>query len=224
MSFDLNSEQRAFRDVMRSFVDERIAPHAAALRPRADLSPEELRGLRRDGSAVTERPRGLRRRRGRHGDPGDHGRRDRAGLRVDVGDDADLQARHAARHELRVRGTQAPVPAANRHRRDPGELLPLGGRRRVRRRGDALSRGSRRGRVRAQRLQVLDHQRRCVGHLHRVREDRPREAQPRDHVLPRRKGVGRQVPQARGQARPAGVAHRRGGVRRPARPRVAPDW
>ena len=29
MSFDLNDEQRAFRDVMRTFVDERIAPHAA---------------------------------------------------------------------------------------------------------------------------------------------------------------------------------------------------
>ena len=29
MSFDLNNEQRAFRDVMRGFVDERIAPHAA---------------------------------------------------------------------------------------------------------------------------------------------------------------------------------------------------
>jgi alkylation response protein AidB-like acyl-CoA dehydrogenase len=29
MSFDLTDEQRSFRDVMRSFVDERIAPHAA---------------------------------------------------------------------------------------------------------------------------------------------------------------------------------------------------
>jgi len=29
MGFDLNNEQRAFRDVMRTFVDERIAPHAA---------------------------------------------------------------------------------------------------------------------------------------------------------------------------------------------------
>lgn len=29
MSFELNDEQRAFRDVMRGFVDERIAPHAA---------------------------------------------------------------------------------------------------------------------------------------------------------------------------------------------------
>ncbi len=28
MSFDLNPEQRAFRDVMRGFVDERVAPHA----------------------------------------------------------------------------------------------------------------------------------------------------------------------------------------------------
>ena len=29
MSFDLTSEQRAFRDVMHNFVDERIAPNAA---------------------------------------------------------------------------------------------------------------------------------------------------------------------------------------------------
>lgn len=29
MSFDLTSEQRAFRDVLRTFVDERVAPHAA---------------------------------------------------------------------------------------------------------------------------------------------------------------------------------------------------
>ena len=28
MSFDLNAEQRAFRDVMRGFVDERVAPNA----------------------------------------------------------------------------------------------------------------------------------------------------------------------------------------------------
>jgi len=29
MSFDLTTEQRAFRDMMRSFVDARVAPHAA---------------------------------------------------------------------------------------------------------------------------------------------------------------------------------------------------
>jgi len=29
MSFDLTTEQRSFRDVLRSFVDERVAPHAA---------------------------------------------------------------------------------------------------------------------------------------------------------------------------------------------------
>ena len=29
MSFDLTTEQRQFRDTMRTFVDERIAPHAA---------------------------------------------------------------------------------------------------------------------------------------------------------------------------------------------------
>jgi alkylation response protein AidB-like acyl-CoA dehydrogenase len=30
MNFDLTEEQRAFRDVMRDFVNEKIAPHAAA--------------------------------------------------------------------------------------------------------------------------------------------------------------------------------------------------
>lgn len=30
MSFVLTEEQRAFRDVMRSFVDEQVAPYAAA--------------------------------------------------------------------------------------------------------------------------------------------------------------------------------------------------
>ena len=40
MSFDLNAEQRAFRDVMRSFVDERIAPHAARY-DREQVFPQE---------------------------------------------------------------------------------------------------------------------------------------------------------------------------------------
>ena len=29
MSFDLTDEQRSFRDVMRGFVDDKVAPHAA---------------------------------------------------------------------------------------------------------------------------------------------------------------------------------------------------
>ena len=40
MSFDLNDEQRAFRDVMRAFVDERIAPHAARY-DREQLFPQD---------------------------------------------------------------------------------------------------------------------------------------------------------------------------------------
>ena len=40
MGFDLNEEQRAFRDVMRSFVDERIAPHAARY-DREQVFPQE---------------------------------------------------------------------------------------------------------------------------------------------------------------------------------------
>jgi alkylation response protein AidB-like acyl-CoA dehydrogenase len=40
MSFYLNPEQRAFRDVMRTFVDERIAPHAARY-DREQIYPQE---------------------------------------------------------------------------------------------------------------------------------------------------------------------------------------
>jgi hypothetical protein len=64
--------------------------------------------------------RGLRRRRRGHGDPGDHDRGAGPRLRLDVGDDADLEAGDAADHELRLRGDQAAVPAAHRDGRDPG--------------------------------------------------------------------------------------------------------
>jgi alkylation response protein AidB-like acyl-CoA dehydrogenase len=40
MSFDLTAEQRSFRDVMRTFVDERIAPHAARY-DREQVFPQE---------------------------------------------------------------------------------------------------------------------------------------------------------------------------------------
>ena len=40
MSFDLNEEQRAFRDVMRGFVDTRITPHAARY-DREQVFPQE---------------------------------------------------------------------------------------------------------------------------------------------------------------------------------------
>ena len=40
MSFDLTAEQRSFRDVMRSFVDQRVAPHAARY-DREQIFPQE---------------------------------------------------------------------------------------------------------------------------------------------------------------------------------------
>ena len=114
----------------------------------------------------------------------------------------------AAGHELRLRGDQAEVPAAHRLGRDSGELLPVRGGRRIRRRLDALSRGARRRRLHLERFEVLDHQRRGLGHLHRVREHRSDGAHPRHHVFPRREGSGRRVPQARGQDGSSGLARR----------------
>jgi len=66
MSFDLTSEQRAFRDVMHNFVDERIAPNAARY-DRDQVYPRTVSTRRRDGVALIGRARGLRRGRRGHG-------------------------------------------------------------------------------------------------------------------------------------------------------------
>ena len=83
--------------------------------------------------------------------------------------------------------------------------------------------GARRRRLRAGRLEILDHERRRLRRLHRVRQDRPQRRQPRHQLLPGREGVGRHRGQARGQARHAGEPDRRSDARRSARPGIAPN-
>ena len=77
-------------------------------------------------------------------------------------------------HQLGDRGAEADVRPACGIGRGPGQLLPVGGRRRQRRGGHAVPGGARRRPLRAVGDQVLDHQRRRVRHLHRLRQDRPR--------------------------------------------------
>ena len=86
--------------------------------------------------------------------------------------------------------------------------------------GDAHERRQAGRQVRAQRLEVLHHQRRPRGLLHGVREDRQGGRPPRHLGVRRRARVGRGGRQEGGQARPARLEHRddqlqrRGGPRR----------
>ena len=98
--------------------------------------------------------------------------------------------------------------------RGPGQLLPVGGRRRQRRGGDAVPGRARRRPLRAVGDEVLDHQRRCLGHLHRVRQDRPRRRPPGHQLLRGRGRLGREGRQARAQDGVAGQPDRRGRLRR----------
>ena len=66
------------------------------------------------------------------------------------------------------------------------------------------TRRARRRRLHPDRHEVLDQQRRGLGRLHRLRQDRSRRRRPGRVLLPRREGMGRARPEARGQARHAG--------------------
>jgi len=69
MSSVLTEEQRAFRDVMRSFVDEQVRPTRRA-RPRSDYPQESFDACVKMDLPAMQVPR-PRRRRGGHGHPGD---------------------------------------------------------------------------------------------------------------------------------------------------------
>ena len=72
------------------------------------------------------------------------------------------------------RGSEAALPAADRRRRGDGLLLSLRAGRRLRRRQHEDPGGSGRGRLGPERGQALDHQRRGLRLLHRLRRHRPR--------------------------------------------------
>ena len=106
-TFALTDVQREFRDTMRAFVDEKVAPHAAEVDRTAEYPWKSFEACKEMELPALGDPRGVRRRGGRHRDPGDRGRGAGAGLRVDVADHAHLQARHDPGHELGLRGAEA---------------------------------------------------------------------------------------------------------------------
>ena len=172
MSFDLTDEQRSFRDVMRSFVDERIAPNAARydreqVYPKDSFDacvemelpslgvPEKFGGAGADmvtqAIMIEEIARGC------------------ASTSVTIlisklgmlpvmnfGSD-ELKQRYLPRH--RGREIQASYCLSEA---DAGSDVAV----------DALSRRTRRGRLHLERVEVLDHQCGHLRHLYRVREDR----------------------------------------------------
>ena len=181
MSFELTDEQRAFRDVLHDFVDERIAPHAARY-DRDQTFPQESF----DACREMELPA--------LGVPEAYG-----GAGADMVTQA-IMAEEIARGCASTSVTMlisklGMLPIMNfaseeikhaylpqdRHRGDPGLVLSLRGRRRQRRRGHAREGASRRRRLRAQRHQVLDHQRR--------RSRRPTPSSPRPTPLRDSRGI-----------------------------------
>ena len=131
---------------------------------------------------------------------------------------------HHADPDRRLRGGQAQVPGDAHRSPQARLLLPDRARRRLRRLRDAHDRRAPGRQVRAQRLQVLHHQRRLRRLLHRLREDRQGRRPPRHLGVRGRARLGRGRGQEGGQARAARLQHRhdllqrrRGPGREPAR-------
>ena len=155
-------------------------------------------------------PRVLRRRRRRRARGGARHRGGRARLRDVLADPRGEQARHDAAAARRVGGGQAALPAAGRARRGDVLLRAVGAGGGLGRRRDADPGGADGRRVRAQRREAVDHQRRRVEVLHGDGGDRPGQGRERHHGV---RGRGRRR-RASASARPSTSWASRG--RRPA--------
>ena len=222
-AYALADTHKEFRRAVRQMAEERIAPHAAEVDRDAAFPWDGFKA-----SVEMELPAlgipvayGGAGRRPRH--PGDHGGGARPGVRVDERDHAHLQARDDADLQLGI-GVPARTSTSRAWRRArprPATACP-------RPTPAATSRRCGAGRARRRPLravghQVLDHQRRGVGHLHRVRQDRPRRGPPGHQLLRGRGRLGCASRQARAQDGAAGQPDRRGRLRRRPRARREPD-
>ena len=154
---------------------EQVEPHAAEADERSEFPWKSLRGVPRLGLRAPPVPGGARRRRRRRRRLRHARRGGRAGLRVVGAHCDDLAARVRRRSSLHGSAElKRPRRPEGRSRGVAGDLLPLGAPRRQRRRVDEDAGGPRRRPLRAERAQGLDHQRRGLRLLHRVRQDRPR--------------------------------------------------
>jgi hypothetical protein len=179
-----------FRDMVRQFAEEQIAPLA--------------HDMDRDGRPGPRGPRGDALRAGPHGhrDPGGARRRGRVVLHVGPGGGGAVpgrsrgggaggRAEHAGRHLHHAVRQRRPasryLPAWPRH---GGRLRPVGGGLRLRRLRPPDPGPPGRRRLDPGRDQALDHQRRRGGALHRVRQRQPGAGLQGDHRVPGGAGHG----------------------------------
>ena len=207
-TFALTDVQREFRATLRTFCEEKVAPHAAEVDRDAEFPWKSFKACKEmelPALGIPEAYGGA----GADTSPRPSWSRSSPGVRVDlvtmlISKLGMMPIMNWGSEDLKQR-LHAPGGVG----RDPGQLLPVGGRRRQRRGRHAVPGGARRRQLRPVGLEVLDHQRRGLGHLHRVRQDRPRRRRARHLVLPGRGGLGRpRSPSSRtrwgcGAARPA---------------------
>ena len=131
-NFDLTDVQRDFRETMRTFAEEKVAPNATEADRNAEFpwkSFEACKEMELPALGIPEAYGGAGR---GHGDPGHCRRGAGPGVRLDRAHHPDLEAGDDPGHELGQRGTQADLHAAGCSRRDPSQLLPVRSRRRKR--------------------------------------------------------------------------------------------
>ena len=172
-AFALSPEHDALRESVRALAEEKIAPHAAKVDQAAEFPAG---GPRRPGQGRPARRAhpGRVRRRGRRRDR--HRDRDRGGgpgLRVVLADPGGQQAGHDAADAGGLGGGQAALPAAGRPRGGHVLVRAVRARGRLRRGRDEDPGRPRRGQLRPERGQALDHQRRHLPLLHGHGGDRP---------------------------------------------------
>ncbi len=227
LDFDLGETADAIRETTARFAADRIAPIAAEI-DRTNEFPRhlwpEMGALGLHGITVEEEWGGSGLGYLEHVVAMEEVSRASAAVGLSYGAHSNLCVNQIRRWG--IARAEAPLPAQADQRRARRRARHERGRRGFGRDLDvAEGRASRRP-LRAERRQVLDHQRSARRCARRLRQDRPRRRQPRRHRVPDREGLcGLQLrPEAR-QARHARLGHRRAGVRRlrgPGRERHGP--
>ena len=216
----LTDEQRQFREVMRQFAEDKIAPRRGRdRRARASTTGTSFKALRDDGAA----PRSVY--------PEEYGGAGASSSTQAIA--AEELARVCASTSLMLLISKlAMLPVINFgseelkrtylprvcERRVAGVVLPVRGRRRQRRRLDDDAGGPRRRRLGDHGHEVLDHQRRHLRPLHRLRQDRPSAGHRGISAFLVEADWGVQVDEARAQAGHPGSPDRRSPPRRGPRP------
>ena len=200
MDFGLSDEQLALQETARRFAQQEIAPQRRPLRPdRRVPARDHPQGL---GARALERRRSPT----EYGGVGLSARStaaswSRSSPGAAPGMATSIMCNDLGLTPILVGGSEEQKKRVARPltpRLHAGLLLPLRARRRLRRRRPPAPRREGRRPLRAERHQVLDHQRRRGRPLHRLRHPRPREP-PQGHLRLRRSP--RETPRGHARAR-----------------------